>query len=188
MLTPEIELVADERRVAWPECSSCLLHKSIVMRKCCKKSNPRIGLTMLAIKNTNVYCLSPIFILRVSCPNELMVVPFAATKRIEDRVMREDVAEVGQSETCDPVSMRQSFLEIWSVTSPRVAGLGFRCLMTGPAALGDRPASFPTRWQCPPRPGPLPPGIPSRLPRLVGGSDHPISSMRERNVLPRCRT
>ena len=44
MLTLEISLEADEKRVRVPEWISCLLHKSIVIRKYCRKSSPRIGL------------------------------------------------------------------------------------------------------------------------------------------------
>ena len=52
-LMPEISLDAKEKRVETPEWIKCLRRKSIVIAKVCKKSNPKIGLKIWAIKKMN---------------------------------------------------------------------------------------------------------------------------------------
>ena len=84
--------------------------------------------------------------------NDLIGVLLAAINRTRDDCWFEVVDEAGQSNNWEPVSRRQRLRDISSVTRPRVAG---RCCI--PAALGDRPISFPTPHRRPHHPElPLP--------------------------------
>ena len=61
---------------------------------------------------------------------------------MRDWLNLEVVGEGGQRETCGPVSNRHCRREDSLITVPRIAGRGRDDV--GPAALGDRPISFPT--------------------------------------------
>ena len=51
-----------------------------------------------------------------------MDVPLAAVSLTRDVSNLKDDAEVGQSETCEPVSNKHFFFEMPSTTRPKVAG------------------------------------------------------------------
>ena len=93
------------------------------------------------MRKINGYDLSPIFIIFLFVPNDLMGVPFAAVSRTRDECRFEVDVEGGQRLTCDPVSSRHLRRVMASMMVPRCAGRG----VVIRAALGDRLSSFPTR-------------------------------------------
>ena len=107
-----------------------------------------MGLETCAITNTKEYNFPPICICRFCCPKAGIRVPLAAVNRMRDVGSFGDVGEGGQRETWDPVSSRQRFRETLSTIRPSWAGREGGVGRGGPAALGDRPTSFPRPRRC----------------------------------------
>ena len=102
-LTPEMLLEEEENRVETSEWTNCLLHKSIVILKVWRKSNPKIGLETWAMIKGNEYDLLPIFICLFACPKALIGVPLVAVNHTSDSVSFVDDEEGGQLEILRPV-------------------------------------------------------------------------------------
>ena len=144
-LTPEMELEVDERRVATPKWTNWPQHRSIVILKFCKKSNPNIGLETWAIKKTNEYDLPPIFICLRCVRKAFIGVLFAAVNPIRDKFSFEVVGG-GRLEGNLRPGLQQAFSTRDVVDDKSQLGGGG--VVGGPAALGNQPTCFPKLCWC----------------------------------------